>query len=48
LTFMTILVNDKKIMGNYVNSKVQNIISIITVLFIISLSAVLLVSPLFA
>jgi NRAMP (natural resistance-associated macrophage protein)-like metal ion transporter len=48
LTFMIILVNDKRIMGKYVNSKLQNIISVTTVVFIISLSIVLLISPLFA
>lgn len=48
LTFMTILVNDKRIMGKYVNTKVQNIISIATVTFIIALSIILFISPLFA
>ncbi|MHB8064658.1 MAG: Nramp family divalent metal transporter [Ruminiclostridium sp.] len=48
LIFMTILVNDKRIMGKYINSKVQNIISITTVIFIIALSLVLLFSPLFS
>ncbi|WMJ86779.1 Nramp family divalent metal transporter [Anaerocolumna sp. MB42-C2] len=46
LTFMTILVNDKKIMGKYINSKLQNIISVTTVVFIITLSIILFVSPL--
>ncbi len=48
LTFMIFLVNDKRIMGKYVNSKVQNIVSWTTVLFIIVLSLVLFVSPLFS
>jgi NRAMP (natural resistance-associated macrophage protein)-like metal ion transporter len=48
LIFMTILVNDKRIMGKYVNTKIQNIISIATVAFIVSLSIVLLISPLFS
>jgi Mn2+ and Fe2+ transporters of the NRAMP family len=48
LTFMIILVNDKRIMGKYVNSKMQNIISVITVVFIITLSVVLFLSPLFS
>lgn len=48
LTFMTILVNDKRIMGKYVNTKVQNVISIATVAFIITLSVVLFISPLFS
>jgi NRAMP (natural resistance-associated macrophage protein)-like metal ion transporter len=46
LIFMTILVNDKRIMGKYCNSKVQNIVSIATVAFIIILSLILFVSPL--
>ena len=45
LTFMIILVNDKNIMGKYVNSKVQNIISVTTVVFIITLSIILFLSP---
>lgn len=47
LIFMTILVNDKRIMGKYVNTKMQNIISITTVLFIVTLSVILLVSTIF-
>ena len=47
LIFMTILVNDKRIMGQYVNTKMQNIISITTVLFIVTLSVILLVSTIF-
>lgn len=46
LTFMVILVNDKNIMGKYVNSKLQNIISVTTVIFIITLSVILFISPL--
>jgi len=48
LTFMIILINDKRIMGKYVNNKTQNIISWATVLFIIILSIILLISPLFS
>ena len=48
LIFMTILVNDKRIMGNYINTKLQNIVSITTVAFIVSLSIVLFLSPLFS
>lgn len=47
LTFMILLINDKNIMGKHVNTKVQNIISIITVVFIISLSLLLFILPLF-
>ncbi len=48
LTFMIILINDKRIMGKYVNNKTQNIISWATVIFIIILSIILFVSPLFS
>ncbi|MDP4088265.1 MAG: Nramp family divalent metal transporter [Bacillota bacterium] len=44
LTFMIILINDKRIMGRYVNSKTQNIISWVTVAFIITLSLILFAS----
>ena len=47
LIFMIILVNDKRIMGNYVNTKIQNIISIVTVVFIVSLSVILVLSSVF-
>lgn len=46
LTFMIILINDKRIMGKYINTKVQNIISWATVLFIITLSIILFASQL--
>ncbi|MCX7771960.1 MAG: divalent metal cation transporter, partial [Clostridia bacterium] len=45
LIFMSILVNDKRIMGKYTNTKVQNAVSFATVAFIVALSLVLLVSP---
>nr|WP_312291589.1 Nramp family divalent metal transporter [Clostridium chromiireducens] len=48
LTFMIILINDKRIMGKYVNNKTQNIVSWATVIFIITLSIILVVSPLFS
>jgi NRAMP (natural resistance-associated macrophage protein)-like metal ion transporter len=48
LIFMTILINDKYIMGKYTNSRIQNTISISTVVFIIGLSVIMLVSPLFS
>jgi Mn2+/Fe2+ NRAMP family transporter len=47
LTFMTILVNDRNIMGEYTNTRLQNVVSITTVLFIITLSVILFISPLF-
>ncbi|AGF55485.1 NRAMP (natural resistance-associated macrophage protein)-like metal ion transporter [Clostridium saccharoperbutylacetonicum] len=46
LTFMIILINDKRIMGKHINTKVQNIISWATVLFIITLSVILFASQL--
>lgn len=46
LTFMIILINDKRIIGKYVNNITQNIISWATVVFIITLSIVLFISPL--
>lgn len=48
LTFMIILINDKRIMGAYVNNTTQNIISWATVVFIIVLSIILFISPLFS
>lgn len=47
LIFMIILVNDKRIMGKYVNSKVQNVVSIATVSFIVALSVILVFSKFF-
>lgn len=48
LTFMIILINDKSIMGNYVNNRIQNLISWLTVIFIIVLSLILFISPMFS
>lgn len=47
LIFMIFIVNDQGIMGEYKNTPLQNWISWITVVFIISLSLVMLISPLF-
>lgn len=48
LIFMTLLVNNKRIMGKYVNNKVQNILSILTVAFIVAMTMLLFVIlPLF-
>jgi NRAMP (natural resistance-associated macrophage protein)-like metal ion transporter len=47
LTFMILLINDKEIMGKHVNTPLQNVVSWITVIFIIALSIILFVSPLF-
>ncbi|MGB7594606.1 MAG: divalent metal cation transporter, partial [Erysipelotrichaceae bacterium] len=47
LIFMILLVNDKRIMGKFVNTKTQNIVSTLTVIFIISLTVILLISQIF-
>lgn len=44
LIFMILLINDRNIMGNMVNNRFQNIVSILTVLFIISLTTTLFVT----
>jgi len=44
LIFVMIIVNDKKIMGEYVNKKIANVISWLTVIGIIILSILLVVS----
>ncbi len=44
LTFMIILINDKRIMGKYINNRTQNIVSWATVVFIITLSIILFIS----
>lgn len=46
LIFMILLINDRNIMGNMVNNKFQNIVSTLTVLFIISLTTTLFVTQL--
>lgn len=48
LIFMTLLINDKNIMGKYINTKAQNFVSIATVVFIVALSVVMFLSPLFS
>ena len=44
LIFMILLINDRNIMGSMVNNRFQNIISTLTVLFIISLTTTLFVT----
>jgi Mn2+/Fe2+ NRAMP family transporter len=44
---MILLINSKKIMGNYVNNAVQNIIGWGAVLILTGLSLTLLIMPLF-
>ena len=48
LVCMILLVNNKKIMGNYTNKPIQNIIGWGTVIILIGLSLTLLVLPLFS
>jgi len=44
ITFMILLVNDKRIMGKYVNNKIQNVISTVTVILIVACTVALLVA----
>jgi Mn2+/Fe2+ NRAMP family transporter len=44
LIFMLLLINDRKIMGDYVNGTVMNILSWATVAVLISLSLAMVVS----
>lgn len=44
LIFMIRLINDKHIMGTHTNSKLQNVISIVTVIFILLLTTTLLIT----
>ncbi len=46
LIFMLLIINDKKIMGEHVNSRFFNIIAVITVIILIGLSIALVVSNL--
>lgn len=46
LIFMVLLTNNKDIMGEYTNNKLQNILIWITVFFIVTLSVILFISPL--
>lgn len=45
LIFMVILTNNKNIMKEYINNKLQNIIIGVTVIFIVILSVILFISP---
>ena len=44
LIFMLLLINDKRIMGDFVNGRLMNVISWVTVIILISLSAAMVVS----
>lgn len=44
LIFMILLINDRNIMGNMINNRFQNIVSSLTVIFIISLTTILFVT----
>jgi Mn2+/Fe2+ NRAMP family transporter len=47
LIFMLLLINDKRIMGNYVNSRLMNIVSWATVVILNCLSVAMVVSAFF-
>jgi Mn2+/Fe2+ NRAMP family transporter len=47
LIFMLLLINDKRIMGNYVNSRLMNIISWATVIILNGLSLAMVASSFF-
>ena len=44
LIFMIVLINRKDIMGKYINTRMQNVVSILTVVFISVLSIILVIS----
>jgi NRAMP (natural resistance-associated macrophage protein)-like metal ion transporter len=46
LIFMLLLINDKRVMGDYVNSRLMNIVSWLTVIVLIGLSVAMVVSTL--
>ena len=46
LIFMLFLINDKRVMGDYVNSRLMNIVSWLTVIVLIGLSVAMVVSAL--
>lgn len=48
LIFMVVLTNKKRVMGKYINNKVQNVIIWCTVAFIIAMSLMIIVYPLFS
>lgn len=45
LIFMVLLTNNREIMGDYVNNRLQNIVIWLTVIFIAMLSVILFLSP---
>jgi Mn2+/Fe2+ NRAMP family transporter len=47
LIFMLLLINDKRIMGNYVNGRLMNIVSWATVVILNCLSAAMVISAFF-
>jgi Mn2+/Fe2+ NRAMP family transporter len=47
LIFMLLLINDKRIMGNYVNGRLMNFVSWATVIILIGLSVTMVVSAFF-
>jgi NRAMP (natural resistance-associated macrophage protein)-like metal ion transporter len=47
LIFMLLLINDKRVMGDYINSKLMNVVSWTTVIILIGLSGTMVVSAFF-
>ncbi|PKN87974.1 MAG: Mn transporter [Deltaproteobacteria bacterium HGW-Deltaproteobacteria-1] len=47
LIFMLLLINDKRVMGDYINSRLMNVVSWTTVIILIGLSATMVVSAFF-
>ena len=47
LIFMLLLINDKRIMGDYVNGRLMNMVSWTTVIILIGLSVAMVISAFF-
>jgi Mn2+/Fe2+ NRAMP family transporter len=47
LIFMLLLINDKRIMGDFVNSRLMNIVSWATIIILIGLSGAMVASAFF-
>jgi Mn2+/Fe2+ NRAMP family transporter len=47
LIFMLLLVNNRRLMGKYVNSRIYNFFAIITIIAMVGLSAALIITQFF-
>lgn len=47
LIFMLLLINDKRVMGDYINGRLMNVVSWTTVIILIGLSGAMVVSAFF-